>query len=71
MDSVQRGLSNDKESSVDITLNLSSILIDGGELTQIKFKTRCEAVYTTLWKPVSGWNDLPNADTITQFDGVS
>ncbi len=56
-----------KESGVDVNLNLSIPLAGGGELTQIKFTTRCEAVSTTVWKPVSGWAKLTG--TITEFNG--
>lgn len=43
-----------------INLDLSNKLTAGKELTQVKFETRCDAAYTTLWKPVSGWSKLPN-----------
>ena len=49
-----------------INLNLSAVVSPSEELTQVKFETRCDAAYTTLWKPVSGWSKL--ADVISPGD---
>ena len=59
-----------KNSGEIINLNLSNVMSTGDELTQLKFGTRCDAAYTTLWKPVSGWSKLTNIDNLVML-GIS
>ncbi|NOR84769.1 hypothetical protein GQ473_01495 [archaeon] len=54
-----------------ININLSNVLKDGGELTQVKFETRCDAAYTTLWKPVSGWSRLTHTISASDISGTA
>ena len=59
-----------KNSGKIINLNLTNAVSGSEELTQVRYGTRCDAAYTTLRKPVSGWSKLSDVISASEISGT-